>query len=150
MSHGGLRQKVFNAYEETLRVPLVISNPLLFPEPVRTDALASLIDVMPTLATLAQAPARQSWNFLGTDLTPVIVDAAAYSAKSQRAGSGHDSVHLRRSELCDARRSEHRHAAQPHSVHTRESLEVHDVLRSCGSCCAAIPNCTTYKPTPWN
>ncbi len=38
MSHGGLRQKVFNAYEETLRVPLVISNPLLFPEPVRTDA----------------------------------------------------------------------------------------------------------------
>ncbi len=78
MSHGGLRQKVFNAYEETLRVPLVISNPLLFPEPVRTDALASLIDVMPTLATLAQAPARQSWNFLGTDLTPVIVDAAAY------------------------------------------------------------------------
>ncbi|MBW0291098.1 sulfatase [Rhodococcus sp. MH15] len=78
MSHGGLRQKVFNAYEETLRVPLVISNPLLFPEPVRTDALASLIDVMPTLATLAQVPARQSWNFLGTDLTPVIVDAAAY------------------------------------------------------------------------
>ena len=48
MSHGGLRQKVFNAYEETLRVPLVISNPLLFPEPVRTDALASLIDVVPT------------------------------------------------------------------------------------------------------
>ncbi|MER2084446.1 sulfatase-like hydrolase/transferase [Rhodococcus sp. (in: high G+C Gram-positive bacteria)] len=78
MSHGGLRQKVFNAYEETLRVPLVISNPLLFPEPVRTDARASLIDVMPTLATLAQAPARESWNFLGTDLTPVIVDAAAY------------------------------------------------------------------------
>ncbi|NKW20251.1 sulfatase-like hydrolase/transferase [Rhodococcus hoagii] len=27
MSHGGLRQKVFNAYEETLRVPLVVSNP---------------------------------------------------------------------------------------------------------------------------
>ena len=78
MSHGGLRQKVFNAYEETLRVPLVISNPLLFPEPVRTDALASLIDVMPTLATLAQAPARESWNFSGTDLTPVIIDAAAY------------------------------------------------------------------------
>ncbi|WP_069145840.1 sulfatase-like hydrolase/transferase [Rhodococcus erythropolis] len=78
MCHGGLRQKVFNAYEETLRVPLVISNPLLFPEPVRTDALASLIDVMPTLATLAQAPARESWNFSGTDLTPVIIDAAAY------------------------------------------------------------------------
>lgn len=80
MSHGGLRQKVFNAYEETLRVPLVISNPLLFPDPVRTDAVASLIDVVPTLATLAQVPDRASWNFLGTDLTPVIVDAAAYPA----------------------------------------------------------------------
>lgn len=78
MSHGGLRQKVFNAYEETLRVPLVISNPLLFPKPVQTDALASLIDVMPTLANLAQVPDRASWNFLGTDLTPVLVDAAAY------------------------------------------------------------------------
>ncbi|MDI9914708.1 sulfatase-like hydrolase/transferase [Rhodococcus sp. IEGM 1379] len=78
MSHGGLRQKVFNAYEETLRVPLVISNPLLFPNPVQTDALASLIDVVPTLATLAQVPDRGAWNFLGTDLTPVIVDAAAY------------------------------------------------------------------------
>ncbi len=31
LSHGGLRQKMFNAYEETLRVPLVVSNPLLFP-----------------------------------------------------------------------------------------------------------------------
>ncbi|TSD48296.1 sulfatase-like hydrolase/transferase [Rhodococcus sp. KBS0724] len=78
MSHGGLRQKVFNAYEETLRIPLVISNPLLFPQPVQTDALASLIDVMPTLANLAQVPDRASWNFLGTDLTPVLVDAAAY------------------------------------------------------------------------
>ena len=34
--------------------------------------LASLIDVMPTLANLAQVPDRASWNFLGTDLTPVL------------------------------------------------------------------------------
>ncbi|WFR71656.1 hypothetical protein P9209_23125 [Prescottella defluvii] len=33
MSHGGLRQKVFNAYEETLRVPMVISDPVLFRGP---------------------------------------------------------------------------------------------------------------------
>ncbi|MFC4605021.1 sulfatase-like hydrolase/transferase [Rhodococcus kronopolitis] len=72
LSHGGLRQKVFNAYEETLRVPLVISNPLLFPGPVETDALASLIDVMPTLATLADVPDRAAWRFLGTDLMPVV------------------------------------------------------------------------------
>ena len=45
LSHGGLRQKAFNAYEETIHVPLVISNPLLFPKPAETDALASLIDL---------------------------------------------------------------------------------------------------------
>ncbi|AOW92567.1 sulfatase [Rhodococcus sp. WMMA185] len=77
LSHGGLRQKVFNVYEETTNVPLVISNPVLFPGPVKTDALASLIDVMPTLATLAHVPDRASWNFLGTDLAPVIAEASA-------------------------------------------------------------------------
>ncbi|MFC9790518.1 sulfatase-like hydrolase/transferase [Rhodococcus sp. NPDC127528] len=80
LSHGGLRQKIFNAYEETLRVPLVISNPVMFPQPVRTGALASLIDVLPTLATLAGVAGRGAWNFLGTDLTPVIDDAVANPA----------------------------------------------------------------------
>ena len=42
LSHGGLRQKAFNAYEETIRVPLIVSNPVLFPEARETDALASL------------------------------------------------------------------------------------------------------------
>ena len=37
LSHGGLRQKMFNAYEETIRVPLVVSNPVLFPEPRESD-----------------------------------------------------------------------------------------------------------------
>ncbi|MGW6379531.1 sulfatase-like hydrolase/transferase [Rhodococcus sp. NPDC055112] len=80
MSHGGLRQKVFNTYEETLRVPIVVSNPVLFPTPVQSDAMASLIDVMPTLATLAGVPDRGAWDFRGTDVTPVIADAAANPA----------------------------------------------------------------------
>ena len=57
LSHGGLRQKMFNAYEETIRVPLVFSNPLLFPRARETDALASLVDVLPTMLALAGAPA---------------------------------------------------------------------------------------------
>lgn len=76
LSHGGLRQKLFQAYEETIRVPLVVSNPRLFPRGARTDALASLVDIMPTLATLAGVPDRHQWNFKGRDLTPVIMDAA--------------------------------------------------------------------------
>jgi arylsulfatase A-like enzyme len=58
LSHGGLRQKMFNAYEETIRVPLVLSNPLLFAQGAETDAPASLVDVLPTLLDLAGAPAR--------------------------------------------------------------------------------------------
>ena len=49
LSHGGLRQKAFNAYEETINVPLVVSNPVLFPSRPRRGALASLVDVLPTL-----------------------------------------------------------------------------------------------------
>ena len=75
LSHGGLRQKLFNAYEETLHIPMVISNPDWFPQAVRTDALAGLIDIMPTLATLANVPHPEQWDFKGRDLTPVIADA---------------------------------------------------------------------------
>ncbi|UYP19861.1 sulfatase-like hydrolase/transferase [Rhodococcus sp. Z13] len=83
LSHGGLRQKAFNAYEETLNVPLVVSNPVMFPRPVSTDALASLIDVVPTLATLADVPDRSAWTFKGVDLTPVIESASAGGSSGQ-------------------------------------------------------------------
>ncbi len=76
LSHGGLRQKMFNVYEESIHVPLVISNPALFPQPVQTDALASLIDLFPTFATLAEVPNPAEWTFMGTDLVSVIEDAA--------------------------------------------------------------------------
>ena len=77
LSHGGLRQKIFNVYEETMHVPLVISNPQLFPQAVQSSALASLIDLMPTLATLADVPNREQWTFKGKDLSPILEDAAA-------------------------------------------------------------------------
>jgi arylsulfatase A-like enzyme len=78
LAHGGMREKAYNAYEETIHVPLVISNPTLFPKPVETDALASLVDLMPTLATLADVPHRKKWHFRGRDLTPVIREAIAH------------------------------------------------------------------------
>ena len=59
LSHGGLRQKAFNAYEETINIPIVVSNPVLFPEPVRDEALASLVDLLPTIATLGGADTRR-------------------------------------------------------------------------------------------
>jgi hypothetical protein len=54
--HGGMRQKNFNAYEETLRVPLVFSNPKLFPHRRKSNELVSHVDMLPTLAGLFGAP----------------------------------------------------------------------------------------------
>lgn len=74
LSHGGLRQKTFNAYEETINVPLVISNPVLFPRGAETGALASLVDVLPTILRLADVEAPR--DLRGLDLTPVLAEAA--------------------------------------------------------------------------
>jgi arylsulfatase A-like enzyme len=74
LSHGGLRQKAFNAYEETIHIPLVVSNPVLFPKPVETDALASLVDVLPTIAKVTGA--RHDDEVKGRDLSPVLAAKA--------------------------------------------------------------------------
>ncbi len=78
MAHGGMRQKAFNAYEETLRVPMVISNPILFPEKDEnvlksSDNLASLIDVMPTIASLVGIKKPAS-SLQGKNLVPIMRD----------------------------------------------------------------------------
>lgn len=52
-AHGGMMQKWYNAYQETLHVPLIISNPQLFPEPQATDMVTSHVDLLPTLLGLA-------------------------------------------------------------------------------------------------
>jgi len=58
LAHGGQRQKMFNFYEETLRVPMIYSNPKLFPEPVVSHAMVSHVDFPPTIANLFDIPRR--------------------------------------------------------------------------------------------
>ena len=72
-AHGGLRQKNFNSYEESTRVPLVYSNPRLFTKPETNDALVSHVDFLPTLASLVEAPAgaRSAWQ--GVDYSDQIL-----------------------------------------------------------------------------
>jgi len=78
LSHGGLRQKAFNAYEETINVPLVVSNPVLFPEPAETDALGSLVDVLPTMLDLAgDGDGAAAAGLKGRSLTPIMAAKAA-------------------------------------------------------------------------
>ena len=77
MAHGKLRQKFYNAYRETLNVPLIFSNPKLFPAAQTTDSFASLVDILPTLASLANLSDRERFNFRGRDLTPILEDHAS-------------------------------------------------------------------------
>jgi choline-sulfatase len=105
LSHGGLRQKTFNVYEETINVPLVFSNPLLFPRGAETDTLASLVDVLPTLLRIGGGEPPEGLR--GRDLTPVLAaasdprpasgDAADFSAISEHpapARSVRDAIHF--------------------------------------------------------
>ncbi len=72
-AHGGMRQKNFNAYEESMRVPLVYSNPRLFPRPRRSEALVSHVDFLPTLASLVEAPAAARAGWEGVDYASQIL-----------------------------------------------------------------------------
>ncbi len=67
-----LVEKAYNAYEETIGVPFVVSNPVLFPEPRESDALVSTLDLAPTLAGLFEADAVWKTWFRGQDLSRLI------------------------------------------------------------------------------
>jgi arylsulfatase A-like enzyme len=76
-AHGGMIQKNFNFYEETMRVPLVFSNPRLFPNGTTSKALVSHVDFLPTMASLLEIPesARQEWQ--GVDYSRVVKNPGA-------------------------------------------------------------------------
>ena len=79
LTHGGLRQKMFNAYEETIRVPMVLSNPILFKDeqrPQNSMHLASLIDVLPTVAEIANVRKVPS-GLCGVSLLPIVKDGTS-------------------------------------------------------------------------
>ena len=70
LSHS-LVEKFFNCYQESLNIPLVISNPVAFPKPQSTDALSSHLDLLPTLAGLL---GQSTKTLQGTNLAPVLDD----------------------------------------------------------------------------
>lgn len=73
LTHGGLRQKNFNFYEEAIRVPLVYSNPKLFPRPQSSNALVSHVDFLPTLASLIGAPESARTDWQGVDYSSLVL-----------------------------------------------------------------------------
>jgi choline-sulfatase len=83
-AHHYLYQKFYEAYDEAVRVPLIIWNKHLFKDPRSIDALTSHVDLAPTLLGLAgidPEPIRQQLTrdhsdarpFVGRDLSPIIL-----------------------------------------------------------------------------
>jgi choline-sulfatase len=54
-AHNYLHQKWYQAYDEALRVPLIISNPRLVPQPLDVHGLTSHVDLLPTMLGIAGA-----------------------------------------------------------------------------------------------
>lgn len=74
----GMMQKWYQAYEEAIRVPLVFSNPRVWPDGATTGALASAVDLLPTILGLAGAdPPPDAPPLRGRDLSPVLTGQAA-------------------------------------------------------------------------
>jgi choline-sulfatase len=77
LAHGGMRQKNFNVYEESLRVPLVYSNPRLWSKPQTSQVMVSHVDLLPTLASLVNAPTSARARWQGVDYSDHILSRLA-------------------------------------------------------------------------
>lgn len=82
-SHGGLFQKWYQAYEETIHVPLIFHNPKLFKEYNSTEIITSHIDILPTILSLTDVDKdkvllelkkshTEANEPVGRDLTPIM------------------------------------------------------------------------------
>jgi choline-sulfatase len=68
LSHG-LVEKFYNVYEESIRVPMVVSNPVAFPQPSTRNILASHVDIIPTLLELLGI--EKPNDMMGSSLAPI-------------------------------------------------------------------------------
>ena len=122
LAHGGMRQKNFNFYEEATRVPLVYSNPKLYPRPLSTDALVSHVDFLPTLASLVAAPAGAAPTGRAST-TRALVLRPKKASRCRTTSSSPTTTSSR------ARRAALPETAEPHRQHPRGALEDRQVLR---------------------
>lgn len=81
----GLEQKWHNMYEESLHVPLIIHNPVLFPKYTISDQLTSHVDLMPTILKLAGIDTKKIANKLKyshTEVHPLVGNSLSFSNTS--------------------------------------------------------------------
>jgi choline-sulfatase len=78
-SHG-MQQKSLNCYQESINVPMIISNPKLFPKGTTTSSFSSLIDLVPTVAEITGAASPEElkrMGICGKSLVPIMKDPNA-------------------------------------------------------------------------
>ncbi|WP_224360259.1 sulfatase-like hydrolase/transferase [Hyalangium versicolor] len=90
MSQGGMIEKEHQAYNETLLVPMVFSNPGL-PQAAVCTGLAGLIDVLPTLVEICQLSVPEGILLQGTSVAPAIMAGASGSTYHQLQFATNDS-----------------------------------------------------------
>lgn len=74
-AHGGMHQKWYNAYEETIHVPLIITSPLFGNTPRSESGLTSHADLLPTLLGLANVDVDEAAKTLApshTETRPLV------------------------------------------------------------------------------
>ena len=94
MSHGGMVQKMFNAYEESIRVPMIWSNPRYFKGGQKSKALVSLVDFLPTVANFYGSSEDQINNYQlsGVDYSSILKRASRRSKLDHEAKDVQSSV----------------------------------------------------------
>ncbi len=70
-AHGGLFQKWYNTYEESIHVPCIMHSPMLFSGRQGTDMLTSHVDVLPTMLGIAHINQEKIQEKLRGDHTEV-------------------------------------------------------------------------------
>ena len=74
-SHSDMHQKWYTAYDEAIRVPLIVYSRTLFPNPQSVDSLTIHVDLLPTLLGLAgidPEPIRQQLAQDHSDALPLV------------------------------------------------------------------------------
>jgi arylsulfatase A-like enzyme len=89
MSQGGMIEKEHQAYNETLLVPMVFSNPGL-PQTAVCTGLAGLIDVLPTLAEVCGLAIPSTITVQGTSLAGAILAGDSGSTYDQLLFASND------------------------------------------------------------
>ena len=107
-THGNMHEKWHQSYQESIHIPLTISNPKLFPRSRSVDSLVSQVDLLPTLLGLAgleEEPLRETMTkftdpqpLVGRDLSGLVlgttppdqVDAPVYFYTEDEISQGLD------------------------------------------------------------